>query len=112
MPEAARPSTGRQIWNDEPSGIPTRLEQMDDAGVRMQVLSPAASPPYAEKETEPLYEEMLLCASQACRPRTSTRSSTTTRRPCWVSSTSRTGARGEGMEHIDRPPHIETLAQP
>jgi hypothetical protein len=31
---------------------------MDDAGVQMQVLSPAASPPYAEKEADPA---ALLC---------------------------------------------------
>ena len=50
LPEAARAITARAMRNDDPSQIATRLEQMDDAGVSMQVLSPAASPPYAEKE--------------------------------------------------------------
>jgi len=38
---------------DDASGIPTRLKQMDEAEVQMQILSPAASPPYAEKEAMP-----------------------------------------------------------
>src|SRR5438094_10635146 len=52
LPEAARSLTARTIRNDDPSGLPARLQQMDDAGVQMQILSPAASPPYAEKEAD------------------------------------------------------------
>jgi aminocarboxymuconate-semialdehyde decarboxylase len=60
LPEAARPSTARPMRQDDPSGIPTRLQQMDDAGVQMQVLSPAASPPYAEKEADAVEAARLL----------------------------------------------------
>jgi predicted TIM-barrel fold metal-dependent hydrolase len=60
LPEAARPSTARPMRNDDPSGIPTRLQQMDDAGVQMQVLSPAASPPYAEKEADAVEAARLI----------------------------------------------------
>ena len=49
LPEAARPATQRPLRHDGPEGVPERLARMDDAGVQMQVLSPAASPPYAEK---------------------------------------------------------------
>jgi 6-methylsalicylate decarboxylase len=52
LPEAARAITARPIRHDDPAGIPERLQQMDDAGVQMQVLSPAASPPYAEREAD------------------------------------------------------------
>ena len=52
LPEAARPTTARPMRNDDPSGIATRLEQMAEAEVQMQILSPAASPPYAEKRSE------------------------------------------------------------
>ena len=47
LPEAARPMRA-----DDPSGILTRLQQMDEAEVQLQVLSPAASPPYADKEAD------------------------------------------------------------
>ncbi len=52
LPEAARALTARPMREDDPAGIATRLAQMDDAGVEMQILSPAASPPYAEKEDD------------------------------------------------------------
>jgi predicted TIM-barrel fold metal-dependent hydrolase len=52
LPEAARALTARPLREDDPAGIRARLEQMDDAGVQMQVLSPAASPPYAEKSAD------------------------------------------------------------
>src|SRR6266508_124200 len=52
LPEAARPSTARPMRNDDLAGIATRLEQMAEAEVQMQILSPAASPPYAEKEAD------------------------------------------------------------
>src|SRR2546425_10343933 len=55
LPEAARAITaipGRTVRHDDAAQIATRLEQMDDAGVQMQILSPAASPPYAEKEAD------------------------------------------------------------
>ncbi|MGH7389629.1 MAG: hypothetical protein ACREM3_09255 [Candidatus Rokuibacteriota bacterium] len=31
LPEAARPITARPMREDDPSGIPTRLQQMDEA---------------------------------------------------------------------------------
>src|SRR5262245_34641447 len=60
LPEAARPRTARTIRNDDPSGLPERLQQMDDAGVQMQILSPAASPPYAEKEADAVATARLI----------------------------------------------------
>lgn len=65
LPEAARPNTARPIRQDDPSGLATRLEQMDDAGVQMQVLSPAASPPYAEKEADAVEAARLINDSYA-----------------------------------------------
>jgi 6-methylsalicylate decarboxylase len=60
LPEAARPATARPIRHDDPAQIPERLARMDDAGVRMQVLSPAASPPYAEKEADAVAAARLI----------------------------------------------------
>jgi predicted TIM-barrel fold metal-dependent hydrolase len=60
LPESARALTARPPRNDEPSSIPTRLAQMDDAGVQLQVLSPAASPPYAEKEADAVAAARLI----------------------------------------------------
>ncbi len=60
LPEAARPITARPIRHDDPSSIPARLAQMDEAGVRMQVLSPAASPPYAEQEADAVEAARLI----------------------------------------------------
>jgi predicted TIM-barrel fold metal-dependent hydrolase len=60
LPEAARPATARPMRDDDPSGILARLQQMDEAGVQMQVLSPAASPPYAEKEADAVEAARLL----------------------------------------------------
>ncbi len=65
LPEAARPITARPMREDDPSGMPTRLSQMDDAGVQMQVLSPAASPPYAEKEADAVAAARLINDSYA-----------------------------------------------
>jgi predicted TIM-barrel fold metal-dependent hydrolase len=65
LPEAARPSTARPMRNDDPSGIPTRLQQMDEADVQLQVLSPAASPPYAEKEADAVAAARLINDSYA-----------------------------------------------
>ena len=60
LPESARALTARPPRNDDPSQIPTRLEQMNDAGVSLQVLSPAASPPYAEKEADAVAAARLI----------------------------------------------------
>jgi predicted TIM-barrel fold metal-dependent hydrolase len=65
LPEAARALTARPMREDSGSGIPTRLEQMDDAGVQLQVLSPAASPPYAEKEADAVEAARLINDSYA-----------------------------------------------
>ena len=65
LPEAARALTARPLRQDDASGIPTRLAQMDDAGVQMQVLSPAASPPYAEKEADAVEAARLINDSYA-----------------------------------------------
>jgi 6-methylsalicylate decarboxylase len=60
LPEAARATTKRPMRNDDHAQIVKRLEQMDDAGVQMQVLSPAASPPYAEKEADAVDAARLI----------------------------------------------------
>ena len=63
LPEAARAITaipGRGVRSDDHAQIATRLEQMDDAGVSMQILSPAASPPYAEKEADAVAAARLI----------------------------------------------------
>src|SRR5581483_1094771 len=60
LPEAARPATQRPLRHDGPEGIAERLERMDDAGVLMQVLSPAASPPYAEKVEDAIEAARLI----------------------------------------------------
>ena len=49
LPEAARPLTRRPMRPVDPNELEARFERMADADVQMQVLSPAASPPYAEK---------------------------------------------------------------
>ena len=60
LPEAARPRTARPLRQDDPAGILTRLQQMDEAEVQMQVLSPAASPPYADREADAVAAARLL----------------------------------------------------
>jgi predicted TIM-barrel fold metal-dependent hydrolase len=60
LPEAARPITARPMREDDPGGLATRLKQMDEAGVQLQVLSPAASPPYAEKEVDAVEAARLI----------------------------------------------------
>src|SRR6266851_1175854 len=65
LPEAARPITSRPMREDDPAGIATRLKQMDEAGVQLQVLSPAASPPYAEKEADAVEAARLINDSYA-----------------------------------------------
>jgi len=60
LPEAARPITARPMREDDPSGLTARLQQMDEAEVQMQVLSPAASPPYAEKEADAVAAARLI----------------------------------------------------
>src|SRR5262245_46587461 len=65
LPEAARALTARPLRQDDAAGIPARLQQMDEAGVAMQVLSPAASPPYAERETDAVAAARLINDSYA-----------------------------------------------
>src|SRR5262245_20276466 len=65
LPEAARPLTPRPMMQDDPSALDKRMAQMDDAGVSLQVLSPAASPPYAEKEADAVAAARLLNDSYA-----------------------------------------------
>jgi predicted TIM-barrel fold metal-dependent hydrolase len=65
LPEAARPITARPLRHDDPAGVATRLQQMDEAGVQMQVLSPAASPPYADKEADAVAAARLINDSYA-----------------------------------------------
>jgi predicted TIM-barrel fold metal-dependent hydrolase len=65
LPEAARPITARPMRHDDPSRLPERLAQMDEAGVQMQVLSPAASPPYADKESDAVAAARLINDSYA-----------------------------------------------
>src|SRR5215510_9830048 len=60
LPEAARTITARPLRYDDTAEIVTRLERMDDAGVQLQVLSPAASPPYAEKEADAVAAARLI----------------------------------------------------
>jgi 6-methylsalicylate decarboxylase len=62
LPEAARPLTARPgpPRRDDASGIATRLQQMEEADVQLQVLSPAASPPYAEKEADAVAAARLI----------------------------------------------------
>ena len=52
LPEAARRLTARVIRNHDPNEMETRFQRMADADVQLQVLSPAASPPYAEREED------------------------------------------------------------
>ena len=60
LPEAARPRTVRPMRQDPPAAIPARLQQRAEAEVQMQVLSPAASPPYAEKEADAVEAARLI----------------------------------------------------
>src|SRR5712691_1817411 len=64
-PEAARPRTARPMRTDASAGILTRLQQMDEAEVQMQVLSPAASPPYADNEADAVAAARLINDSYA-----------------------------------------------
>lgn len=65
VPEAARPLTARPMRADAALSVQTRLEQMDEAGVQMQVLSPAASPPYAEQVADAVAAARLINDSYA-----------------------------------------------
>ena len=49
LPESARALTHRPARPFDPNELDARFQRMADADVQMQVLSPAASPPYAEK---------------------------------------------------------------
>ena len=53
LPEAARGGwAGQSLRTNNPNDLAERFERMQDADVRLQVLSPAASPPYAEKQDD------------------------------------------------------------
>src|SRR5436309_5588122 len=65
LPEAARALTAGPARRDDTSGIAARLQQMDEAEVQMQILSPAASPPYAEKEADAVAAARLINDSYA-----------------------------------------------
>jgi predicted TIM-barrel fold metal-dependent hydrolase len=58
LPEAARSLTQRPMRMDNPDELSQRFERMREADVQLQVLSPAGSPPYAEKQDD---------AVEACR---------------------------------------------
>jgi len=60
LPESARALTNRPLRMDEPGVMDERFERMADAGVQMQVLSPAGSPPYAEKQEDAVEAARLL----------------------------------------------------
>src|SRR5262249_20901489 len=65
LPEAARQLTARPLRHDDPTHVAERLRRMDEADVVMQVLSPAASPPYAEKEDDAVEAAHLINDSYA-----------------------------------------------
>src|SRR5438105_12151165 len=65
LPEAARAATARPSAHDSSAGIQKRLAQMEEAEVELQVLSPAASPPYAEKEADAVAAARLINDSYA-----------------------------------------------
>lgn len=65
LPEAARPLTARPMRRDSASSLQARLDQMDEAGVQMQVLSPAASPPYADQVDDAIAAARLINDSYA-----------------------------------------------
>src|SRR5947199_10304129 len=50
---------------DDSAGIAKRLAQMEEAEVELQVLSPAASPPYAEKQADAVAAARLMNDSYA-----------------------------------------------
>ena len=60
LPEALRQGTARPVRVDSSDGLPERFERMADADVQLQVLSPAASPPYAEKEADAVEAARIL----------------------------------------------------
>ena len=60
LPEAARALTNRPMRMDSPNDMPERFERMADANVELQVLSPAGSPPYAEKLDDAVHATRLL----------------------------------------------------
>lgn len=61
LPEAARGAwAGQSLRTNNPSDLGERFERMQDADVRLQVLSPAASPPYAEKQDDAVEAATVL----------------------------------------------------
>src|SRR5258705_3085696 len=60
VPEAARGLPAGRLRGADPGGIAAGLRQMEEAEVQRQVLSPAASPPYAEKESDAVAAARLI----------------------------------------------------
>ncbi len=60
LPEAARELTKRPMPPANPNDLEVRFERMREANVELQVLSPAGSPPYAEKLDDAVHVCSLL----------------------------------------------------
>src|SRR3954466_1715782 len=71
LPEAARGGwAGQALRTHNPNDLPERFERMSNADVTLQVLSPAASPPYAEKQDDAVEAARILNDAYARRGKT------------------------------------------